>query len=210
MRIVVCAAKGRTGSRIARELHARGHEVTALVRTSSGSASGQGVTELLDDLSNADDCAAKIAGADAVVSAYAPPPQATDELVVVTQRLVEAVSKSGASRLLVVGGAGTLEVAPGVTLLDSGHLPPEWRGIAESHAKTLKMLTESEIDWTYFAPAAYFDPGERTGRFRLGTDTLISDESGQSRISMEDYAIAMADEIELPQHRGGGRMTIGY
>jgi putative NADH-flavin reductase len=192
-----------------KELLSRGHQIVALVRT-EGSGAEPGTTEFVDDLSDAATTATNIAGADALVSAYAPPPEATDELVAVTRRLVEAVAQSDCPRLLVVGGAGTLEVAPGLTLLDSGYLPPEWRGIAESHAKTLEMLTEAKIDWTYFAPAGYFDPGERTGKFRMGTDTLISDPSGQSRISMEDYAIAMADELEQPKHRGGGRMTIGY
>ncbi len=210
MKITICGARGRAGSRICAELLQRGHNVIALVRPGTTSTVPQAMTEVFDDLSNPAQTAANIAGADGLVSAYAPPPDSTDELVAVTHRLVDAVQQSGCPRLLVVGGAGTLDVAPGVTLLDSGYLPPEWRPIAESHAKTLKMLTECKIDWTYFAPAGYFDPGERTGKFRLGTTSLISDASGQSRISMEDYAIALADELEQPRHRGGGRMTIGY
>jgi len=108
-----------------------------------------------------------------------------------------------------VGGAGTLQVAPGLTLLDSGKLPPEWQPIATAHARALEVLRDSPVNWTSISPAAYFDPGERTGRFRLGTDDLIVDSRGDSRISMEDYAIAMVDELENPSHRRQ-RFSIGY
>jgi putative NADH-flavin reductase len=127
----------------------------------------------------------------------------------VTKRLIEAVKKADVGRLLVVGGAGTLEVAPGVSLIDSGHLPEAWRSIAISHAKTLDALKASDIDWTYLSPAAYFEPGERTGKFRLGKDELIADGNHESRISMEDYAIAMVDELEKPSHRKE-RFSVGY
>jgi putative NADH-flavin reductase len=150
-----------------------------------------------------------IRGADAVISAYAPPPNDTDRLVAVTQLLVEAVSRSGVPRLLMVGGAGSLEVTPGVTLIESGHLPSEWMPIAQSHAKALEVLKSSTINWTNLSPAAYFDPGERTGRFHLGKDNLIANDKGESRISMEDYAIAMVDEIEQPLHQRS-RFSVGY
>jgi hypothetical protein len=128
----------------------------------------------------------------------------------VTERLVEGVKKNGGPRLVVVGGAGSLFVAPGVTLKNSGHLPPEWVPIVDSHIKVLDNLKKSSIDWTYFSPAAFFEPGERTGKFRLGKDDLIADEKHNSRISMEDYAIALVDELEKPRHSGGQRFTIGY
>ncbi len=138
-----------------------------------------------------------------------PPADDTDQLVDVTQRFVEALPKAGNPRLLVVGGAASLEVATGVTLLASGHLPQEWVAIATSHASALEILKTSDINWTYFSPAAFFEPGERTGKFRLGSNNLIVDEKGQSRISMEDYAIAMVDELEKPAHKRA-RFTIGY
>jgi putative NADH-flavin reductase len=191
------------------ELLSRNHHVIAIVREAGSLAPRDGVTIAVDDLSDPDHIAATIKGADALVSAYAPPADNVDELVHVTQRLVDATARSGVPRFLMVGGAGTLDVAPGVTLLDSGHLPPEWQPIAAAHAHALEALRNSPINWTYLCPAAYFDPGERTGRFRTGTDNLIADASGNSRISMEDYAIAMVDELENPKH-ARARFSVGY
>jgi putative NADH-flavin reductase len=207
MNVVLYGATGKAGSRILQELSRRGHTVTAAARNVSSLA---GVVDAKqDDLSNVDQTAATIAGADVVVSAYAPPPDDTDQLVGVTERLIAAVAKAGAGRLIVVGGAGSLEVAPGVTLLASGHLPAAWVPIATSHDKALGRLQASQINWTCFSPAASFEPGERTGNFRLGTNGLIANEKGESRVSMEDYAIALVDELETPKHERG-RFTIGY
>ena len=169
-----------------------------------------GLTFQGDDLSDAAKSAGLIKGADAVISAYAPPKDNPDELVAATRRLVEAIRKSGVSRFLMVGGAGGLEVAPGVSLIASGHLPPEWLPISKAHVNALAVLQASpDIDWTYVAPSAYFDPGERTGIFRVGTDKLLADSNGNSSISMEDYAIAMVDELEKGEHRRM-RITVGY
>jgi len=207
MNVVLFGATGKAGSRILKELLARGHQVTAAVRKPTTLPAG--VTVKQDDLSNVDHIAKVIAGADAVVSAYGPPPDNTDLLIGATTRLVDAVRKAGVPRLIVVGGAASLEVAPGVTLLASGHVPPEWLPIATSHAKVLEMIRASDINWTYFSPAGFFEPGERTGKFRLGKDSLIMDANGQSRISMEDYAIALVDELEKPANERA-RFTIGY
>jgi uncharacterized protein len=210
MKIVLYGATGHAGSRILAELVRRGHTVKAISRHAKEKIPAAGVTTVDDDMSDVGRMAEAIKGSDAVVSAYAPPQNDTDQLVGVTERLVEAVEKNGGPRLVVVGGAGSLLVAPGVTLRASGHLPPEWVPIVDSHIKVLENLKKSSIDWTYFSPAAFFEPGERTGKFRLGKDDLIADERGNSRISMEDYAIALVDELEKPQHRGGQRFTIGY
>jgi putative NADH-flavin reductase len=207
MNVVLYGATGKAGSRILTELLSRSHRVTAVARDISRLPAG--VAAKQDDLSNADYIAAIISGADAVVSAYGPPFDDPDRLIGVTERLITAVEKAGDLRLLVVGGAASLEVAPGVSLLDSGHLPAAWVPIATAHAKVLKLLQASDIAWTYFSPAAYFEPGERTGKFRLGTNHLIADAQGISRISMEDYAIALVDELETPAHLRA-RFTIGY
>ena len=173
----------------------------AVQRDGQPPASTAEVTWVNGDLSQVPRIAETIHGADAVISAYAPPADATDELVGVCQRLAAAVAQSGVARLLVVGGAGVLFVAPGVTLLASGKLPSAWVPIAASHARALAALEQTSIDWTYLSPAAMFDPGERTGHYRVSKDTLLSNEAGESRISMEDYAIAMVDELEQPKHR---------
>jgi putative NADH-flavin reductase len=208
MKVVVYGATGKSGSRIVTELLSRGHNVVAVARNLSGLP--EGVKAVKDDLSNVDKIAAIISGAHAVVSAYGPPPDDTDQLIGVTEREIAAIHKAGRNiRLVIVGGAASLEVAQGVMLLNSGHLPAQWIPIAASHEKVLRIVEKSDINWTYFSPAALFAPGSRTGKFRLGGNQLISDAEGNSRISMEDYAIALVDELEKPAHERA-RFTIGY
>ena len=207
MKIVLYGATGNSGQRILKELTDRGHEVTAVARNISKLPPTVKAVE--DDLSNTDTIASVIAGADVVVSAYAPPQNNTDALLGVTERQIAAVKKAGESRLVVVGGAGLLEVAPGVTLIASGYLPEAYLPIATSHEKALAILRGSDINWTYFSPAGFFEPGQRTGKYRLGTTKLIANEKGDSRISFEDYAVALADEIEKPAHQRG-QLSIGY
>ena len=127
----------------------------------------------------------------------------------VTQALIDAVKQAGVKRLLVVGGAGSLEVAPGLQLVNSASFPEAWKPIALAHGEALEDYRKADLDWTYFSPAAMFAPGERTGIFRLGTDQLVVDEKGESRISTEDYAIAMLDEVENPRFTRK-RFTIAY
>jgi putative NADH-flavin reductase len=208
MNVVLYGATGHAGTRIQKELLDRGHTVVAVTRKPEANAPS-GVTPVKDDLSNVDHIASIIRGADAVVSAYAPPMDDTDQIIGVTARLTEAVAKNGGPRLIIVGGAGSLFVAPGVTLLASGYLPESYIPIVKSHIAVLEAIQKSTIDWTYFSPAAYFEPGTRTGKFRLGKDDMISGENGESRISMEDYAIALVDELETPKH-SKERFTIGY
>ena len=209
MHIALYGATGKSGSRILTELLSRGHQVTAVVRDPAKLAVRPGLTVVQGDVSSANGIALKIKGVDAVISAYGPPPDDTDQLLPVTEHFIEAAKEAGTPRFLVVGGAGSLEVAPGVTVIDSGHIPAEWLPIAVSHAKVLKLLQKSNINWTYFSPAGFFVPGERTGKFRLGTNQLIANEQGDSRISLEDYAIALVDELETPKHERA-RFTIGY
>jgi uncharacterized protein len=209
MRVVVYGATGNSGREIVKELLSRGHAVTAVARNVTSLEAKPGLTAKADDLSNVDTIAATIAGADAVVSAYAPPPDNTDALIDVTKRQVEAVKKAGKARLLVVGGAGLLEVAPGVTLIKSGYLPAEYLPIATAHEKALGVLRGSDINWTYLSPGAYFVQGERTGKFRLGTKELVADAKNDSRISFQDYSIALVDEIEKPAHERAS-YSVGY
>lgn len=207
MKVVLYGATGNSGQRILQELTNRGHQVTGVARNTSKLPAH--VTAVKDDLSNTETIASIIAGADVVVSAYAPPQDNTDALLGVTEREIAAVKKAGTARLIVVGGAGLLELAPGTTLIASGYLPEAYHPIAKSHEKALGLLKASDINWTYFSPAGYFEPGERTRKFRLGTTNLIANEKGESRISFEDYAVALVDEIEKPAHERG-QLSIGY
>ena len=210
MKVALYGATGNSGSRILKELVSRGHQVIAIVRNPAKLPQpAPGVVIKQDDLSDSKKIAAAVDGAEAVISAYAPPQDDVDAIVGVTQRQVEALNHGSKVRLIVVGGAGGLNVAPGVTLIDSGYLPEPFLPIAKAHHKALNVLRASTIDWTYLAPAAYFEPGTLTGKFRLGTDELIANERQESRISMEDYAVALVDELETPQHRRQ-RFSIGY
>ena len=209
MKVVLFGATGLSGSRLLNELVSRGHQVTAVARDPSKLSATANVLVKQDDLSDARRTADVIRGADAVISAYAPPADKTDDLIGVTQRQVDAVRQAGVERLLVVGGAGGLEVAPGVSLIASGYLPEPYMPIATSHVKALDVLRNSDVNWTYVAPAAYFEPGPRTGKFRVGNDELITATNGESRISMEDYAIAMVDELEIGANQRK-RVSVGY
>jgi hypothetical protein len=217
MKIVLYGATGRAGSRILTELLDRGHEVVAIVRNPDKLAPNDGLTVQQGDLSSVEAIAEAIGGAQAVVSAYGPPADKTEQLLGVTKREIAAVqqvsqqasSPEHAPRLIVVGGAGSLEVAPGVTLESAKDFPAAWKPIAQAHEKALELLRASSIDWTYLSPSAFFEPGQRTGKFRLGQDQLLTAPDGKSAISMEDYAIALVDELEQPQHRRQ-RFTVGY
>ena len=209
MNIVLYGATGNAGSRILTELLSRGHKVKAIVRDPQKLTPAAALTAEPGDLSKAEAIAHAAQGVDAVISAYAPPANDVDQLIAVTERLIAGVGQSPHTRLLVVGGAGSLEVSPGVALIDSGHLPEAWKPIALAHGKALDTLRASSIDWTCLCPAAYFEPGARTGKFRLAKDELLMNDQFESRISMEDYAIAMVDELEKPQHRRE-RFTVGY
>lgn len=217
MKIVLYGATGKAGSRILTELLDRGHEVVAIVRDPDKLAPNDGLTVQQGDLSSVEAIAEAIGGAQAVVSAYGPPADKTEQLLGVTKREIAAVqqvsqqasSPEHAPRLIVVGGAGSLEVAPGVTLESAKDFPAAWRPIAQAHTNALELLRASSIDWTYLSPSAFFESGQRTGKFRLGQDQLLTAPDGKSSISMEDYAIALVDELEQPQHRRQ-RFTVGY
>ena len=153
-------------------------------------------------------------GADAVISAYNPGwtnPNIYDETLKVYPQILAGVKQAGVKRLLIVGGAGTLFVAPGVRVVDTGVIPAEIMGGVKSLGEFFlnTLMNEKEIDWVFFSPAGSLEPGERTGVYRLGKDDLILNAEGQSKISVQDYAKAMIDELENPQHHQE-RFTIGY
>jgi putative NADH-flavin reductase len=174
--------------------------VTAVVRDPSKLEPHENVTETAGDIFDAASVADAASGADVVVSAYGPGPEKPELLLDAMRSLIAGVEASGVRRLIVVGGAGSLEVAPGVRLIDTPDFPPAWKGIAVAHAEALELIRASKLDWTSASPAAFIRPGERTGKYRVGKDQLLVDDKGESKISAEDFAIAIADEVENPQH----------
>jgi uncharacterized protein len=209
MNVVLYSATGMIGSRVLTELLSRGHHVTAVVRNPSKVTAHAAVKAVQGDILDPNDVASKVKGADAVISAYGPGTGDVNELLDATRSLITGLDKAGVKRLIFVGGAGSLLVRPGVDVIDSGFLPPEYKDIAIAHRDAKKLLRESDLDWTYFSPPGFIQPGERTGKFRLGTTSLVTDEKGNSSISAEDYAIALVDEIEGPKHIRQ-QFTIGY
>lgn len=203
MNVALLGATGKAGSRILAELLARGHRVTAIARNTAALEPRDGVTVASGDVNDAAALAPLLAGHDAVVSSTHF--QSTDP-----QALLAAIETAGVPRLLMVGGAGSLEVAPGLALIDTPAFPEAYKAEALAGRAALNVLRGTEtLDWTYLSPSALFAPGERTGVFRLGTDQLLVDDAGNSHISMEDYAIALVDELETPRH-SRRRFTIGY
>lgn len=199
------------GSRVLKELVARGHRVLAVMRDPSRVELAPGVTVRAGDMSDSGDVARNLEGADAVISAFNPGPGNEAQLIPATEALLEGARRAAVARVLIVGGAASLFVAPGKTLLESGLLPKEWVGIAAAHADLLERLrtTAGDLEWTCLCPAAFIQPGERTGKFRLDKDELLTDAQGESRISAEDYAVALVDELENPRHVRE-RFTVGY
>ena len=203
MKIAVIGASGNAGSRIAAELARRGHAVTAIARHPEKIASLPGITAKRGDVMDQTWLAQLLAGHDAAVSSVHF--TASDPA-----RLIAAAKASGVGRYLVVGGAGSLEVAPGVRLVATPGFPVAYKAEAEKGAAFLDLLRqEKELNWTFLSPSVLFVAGERTGKFRLGTDQLLTAADGKSSISFEDFAVALADEIERPALIRK-RFTVGY
>ena len=203
MNIALIGATGFIGSRLLTELTRRGHKVTAIVRNPEKVPAGAGISARKGDVFDRDGLSALLAGHDAVISAvhFSASDAAT---------LLSAVKQSGVTRYLVVGGAGSLEVAPGVKLFDTKEFPAIYLDEARKGGAFLDLLkAETALDWTFLSPSALIQPGERTGKFRLGKDQLLVDANGNSAISAEDYAIALVDELEKPAH-SRQRFTVGY
>ncbi len=212
MNIVLIGASGFIGTAILNEALARGHAVTALVTRPEKLAAREGLRALRADVMDTAALSAQLAGADAVISAFSGHAQAEvfDYFVAGTRSIIAAAREARAPRLLYVGGAGTLEVAPGVQLIDTPNFPDAYKATAEGARQALTLLREqTALNWTMLSPSAVIAPGERTGMFRLGGEQLLTGADGSSRISVEDYAVAMIDELETPAHERQ-RFTAGY
>ena len=209
MKVVLFGASGMIGSRVLNELVSRGHTVTAAARDPEKIAAGEGVTAVQADADEPESVAAAADGADAAVCAIAPPQENPNAIVSIVSSLMDGLGRAGVKRLIVVGGAGSLEVATGIQIVDTPEFPAQWLGIARAHRDILPLLKASRFEWSYFSPASLIQPGERTGKYRLGGKELLTDANGESRISAEDYAIALVDELERPRHINQ-QFTIAY
>jgi hypothetical protein len=213
MKIALIGATGFVGAAILQEALNRGHEVTAIVRNPEKLQAHPKLHPQKGNVYNEDEVARLVAGHNAVISAFNPGwsnPDIYNEQVKGTRAVINGVKKAGITRLLFVGGAGSLEVRPGVQSVDLPGFPGEYKQGALATRDALTMLRqESGLEWSFLSPSADVFPGQRTGQFRLGTDQLLKDAKGQSRISVQDYAMAMIDEVEQPNHIRQ-RFTVGY
>jgi putative NADH-flavin reductase len=204
MKVALIGATGFVGSRILNETLDRDHEVTAVVRRPERLPIRPNLTGQKLDVLEGEALAGLLAGHDAVISAYSADPDAADKyeaMVAGAKAIIAAAKKAGVRRLLVVGGAGSLEIAPGQQIIDQPGFPEEWKPGALGTREFLYLLREKpDLDWTFLSPAQMLQPGARTGEFRLGGDQVMVDAEDQCRISVEDYAVAMIDELEEPRH----------
>jgi prolipoprotein diacylglyceryl transferase len=204
MRIVVFGAGGRVGTRTVAEALERGHEVTAVVRDPDAhDLHGDGLAIVAGDATDPASVAEVAAGHDLAISTVGSGFGKTPETLPAAARaLLDGLSRAGVGRLIVLGGAGSLEVAPGVRVLDADDFRDEWKPDALAQAESLEIYRSAttDVDWTYVSPAAVLEPGERTGAYRTGEDRLLVDDEGNSSISMEDFAVALVDEAESADH----------
>ena len=216
MKIVVFGVTGNIGRRVAAEAQRRGHDVVGVVRDPSRVTEPvPGAALAAGDATDAASVAGVVRGADAVISAVSPRPGTTGvapKLADASRALIAGVKTAGVQRLIVVGGAGSLEVAPGVMLMDGPGFPDAYRPEATEGLESLRVFRGGEaqgLDWTYVSPAAEIGPGERTGAYRTTHDQFLADEHGRSRISWDDFAVALLDEAEAPKHVGQ-RFGVAY
>ena len=202
MQVAVLGAGGNAGSEITKELVSRGHEVVAIGRTAEKLPSGEGVTQRPGDVSDPDQLAELVKGVDVVISAV--------HFDIPASTFITGLKKAGVGRLLVTGGAASLKGADGVMLYDSPHFPAEIKPLVKPAIDFLADLrSEQELDWTFFSPAMNIFVGPRLGHYRQGTEQLVTDDEGESKISYADYAIAMVDELEKHEH-SRSRFTAAY
>lgn len=214
MKVALVGANGKIGSRILEEALSRGHEVTGIARKPESSAiKNPNLTWVKGDVLDTDALAEILKEHDAVISAFGidwSKPETFHLFSDVAQSVINAAKKAGVKRLINVGGAGSLEVAPGVQLVDTPNFPAEWKLGALAQRDSLEVFRkENDLDWTFFSPAIIIEPGAKTGKARLGKDNPVFDADGNSHITYDDYASALIDELEKPQFIKA-RFTIGY
>jgi putative NADH-flavin reductase len=213
LKVAIIGASGQIGAFIRDEALARGHRVTAIVRHPEKiTVQNPRLTLVKADILK-DRVAELVKGHDAVISAYNPGwsnPDMYNEQIEGYRRIISGVKKLGIKRLLVVGGAGSLEVAPGVQVLDTANFSEQVKkGVLATREVLYMLIDEKELEWTFLSPPTSIKPGERTGHYRVGKDQLLKNKEGESKISTQDYAVAMLDELENPKHVRE-RFTVAY
>ena len=212
MKIALIGASGFIGSKLLKEALSRGHDVTALVSNPEKIAGQPHLAVAKVDVLDTTALASLLSGHEAVITAFSGHARADtfDYYLKGFRSIVAATKQSNVPRLLAVGGAGSLETPTRVQLVDTPDFPEQWKQSALGAREALNLLRhEHSLNWTMLSPSAVIAPGKRTGRFRLGDDGLLVDAQGQSTISLEDYAVAMVDELEQPAH-SRRRFTVGY
>lgn len=200
MHVVLYGASGMIGSRILAELVRRGHTVNAATRHPERIPAAEGVAPVQSDATKPESVAETAKGCDAAINAISPAEGEPMRLVQAAKSLLQALPEAGIQRLIAVGNAGTLEVSPGVMQMDLATFPSQWMGVAVAQREVFHLLRESSLDWTFYCPASILRPGQRTGKFRVDTAKMIFEEERPSHISVEDFAVAIVDELEKPQH----------
>ncbi|MDS0222842.1 NAD(P)H-binding protein [Haloarcula sp. S1AR25-5A] len=199
MDVLLLGASGRIGQRTATELTDRGHSVTGVSRGGTGDGvEADEFVAVAGDATNADDITKLATGHDAVVSALGPSDDESPEVLVeMIEAVIDGLSRAAVDRLVWTGGAGGLKVGPDTMLIETEDFPEEWEPVARAAIDAYDILGETDdLRWSYVAPAALIEPGERTGEYRTAEHELVADEEGDSYISMEDFAIALVDELE--------------
>lgn len=210
MKVTIIGAGGNIGQRIVKEAAARNHQLQLISSKDKSFFDLNDVNIQKADIFDTAVLAELLKGSDVVISAYAPPHENTDLIIDASRSLVEAAKKAD-TRLIAVGGAGSLKVGEDAFLVDTPDFPEDYKAIAISHKKALEniFLKESELNWTNVSPSAYIFEGERTNQFRIGENHLLTNDQGESSISMEDFAVGILNEVEnasFPKKR----FTIGY
>jgi uncharacterized protein len=213
MKIALIGGTGFVGTALLDELLRRGHAVTALARTPSKLVPRAGLAVVQADVLDASQVAQAVEGQDAVVSAYNPGwtvPDLHDQFLKGFDAIVAGVKRSGVKRLVTVGGAGSLFVAPGVQLVDTPEFPADWKQGALAAREALNRIrTETELAWSFVSPAVFLEPGERKGGFRIGGEQVLMAGDKPASITVADLAVAIVDELEAPRHVRQ-RFTVGY
>ena len=213
MKLALIGASGFVGAAVLQEALGRGHQVTGIVRNPAKLPQHAALNAVAGDAYNAEALAAHFKGHDAVIHAFNPGWGTADireRFIQGSQAIIAASKQADVQRLLVVGGAGSLYVAPGLQLIDTPDFPAEYKEGAEGARQALNLLkAETALAWSFISPPALLQPGARSGQFRIGGDQLLMNGDAPAQISVADLAVAIIDELERPHHLRQ-RFTVGY